>query len=400
MRLRIRELMARLVVFDDAEGARFPFLRGILTRSLQEAGLPFERAYQLASDVRDEFEGVSEVTAEDLRARVAERLQPFGADVVERYLAPDIPATVQMQFSDGHERPFSRGRQRLRLLSCGLTAGQATAAAARIHNDLLARGITEITSRELRHLTHADLLEHLGQQAARNYVVWQEYKRSDRPLIVIIGGAVGSGKSTIAAEIGHHLDIVRTQSTDLLREVMRTMVPQRLLPMLHTSTFNAWQALPGHKAGNGKPAQADLVAGYLAQSSHVSVACEAAIQRAIRERVSLILEGVHAHPGLIEDLSGDSDAILVRVMLAVLKPRELKSRIRGRGKKTPDRRAKRYLDHFDSIWSLQSFMLSEADSLGVPIVANNDLDNATHQIVGLLVHELAKHFTGTKDEVL
>ena len=30
----------------------------------------------------------------------------------------------------------------------------------------------------------------------------------------------------------------------MLREVMRTMIPQRLLPVLHASSFNAWQELP------------------------------------------------------------------------------------------------------------------------------------------------------------
>ena len=392
--------MARLVVVDEAEGARFPFLRGILTRSLQDAGLPFDAAYELASQTRTDLDGVSEVTADELRERVVRHLKPYGADVVQRYLTPAAPASIIMRFRDGHERPFSRGRQRLRLVSCGVTPDQATDASARVHNELIARNIGEISSRELRHLTYNDLFEHLGQHVARRYLVWEEFQRSDRPLIVVIGGAVGSGKSTITAEVGHRLDIVRTQSTDMLREVMRMMVVKRLLPMLHTSTFNAWEALPGIKAENGKVNPADLINGYLTQSSYVSVACEAAIQRAIRERVSLIVEGVHAHPGLIAEFPAESDAILMRVMLAVTKPSELKARLRGRGKRTPGRRAARYLKHFDAIWALQSFMLSEADQLGVPIVANNDLDAATHQVMGLLMDELAKHFVGTPEEVL
>ena len=392
--------MARLVVIDGTENARFPFLRGILTRSLQDAGLPFDQAYEMASQVRSSLDDVDEISADDLRDRVVKALEPLGSEVVERYLSPAAPATIQMRFSDGHERPFSRGRQRMRLVSCGLQPDQATDAAARLHNDLVARNVREISSQELRQLTYQDLLDHVGKHAARRYLVWQEFHRSDRPLIVLIGGAVGSGKSTITAEIGHRLDILRTQSTDMLREVMRVMVPERLLPMLHTSSFSAWEALPGRRPENGKLNQADLVTGYLTQTSYVSVACEAAIQRAIRERVSLILEGVHAHASLIESLPGDSDAILVRLMLAVTKPRELKSRIRGRGKRTPERRAKRYLKNFDAIWQLQSFMLSEADQLGVPIVANNDIDAATHQVMGILMNELAKRFTGTPEEVL
>jgi 2-phosphoglycerate kinase len=228
--------------------------------------------------------------------------------------------------------------------------------------------------------------------------VWQEFRRSNRPLVVILGGAVGSGKSTVAAQIAHRLEIVRSQSTDMLREVMRMMVPQRLLPVLHTSTFKAWQSLPATQ--QDKDDHSALVDGYLTQADLVAVACEAVIRRAVRERVSLILEGVHAHPGLLPGIEKETDAVVVRVMLAVTKRRQLQARIRGRGKHEPDRRAKRYLSYFDAIWDLQSFMLSEADQLGVPIIANEDLDNTVHEVINTIVTALARVFEGTPEEVL
>ena len=46
--------MARPFVLKEDEQTRVPFLRGILTRSLQNAGLTFEQSYQVASVVRDE----------------------------------------------------------------------------------------------------------------------------------------------------------------------------------------------------------------------------------------------------------------------------------------------------------------------------------------------------------
>ena len=185
----------------------------------------------------------------------------------------------------------------------------------------------------------------------------------------------------------------------MLREVMRVMVPERLNPALHTSTFRAWETLASAEGNGNGNNTSDLVSGYLTQSRIVSVACDAVIDRAVRERVSLILEGVHAHPGLVQDVPEESDAILVRLMLGVLKRRTLKARIRGRGKRTPGRRAKRYLKHFESIWDLQSFMLAEADQMGVPIVANDDLDDTVHDVLGILIDELAKQFRGTPDEV-
>ena len=47
--------MAKLQVEDKEESTRVPFMRGILTRSLQESGLPFLRAYELSGKVREDL---------------------------------------------------------------------------------------------------------------------------------------------------------------------------------------------------------------------------------------------------------------------------------------------------------------------------------------------------------
>jgi len=390
--------MSRTLVVDKAEGTKFPFLRGILTRSLQEAGVPFEAAYKLASEIRDALRDVEEISTDDLQERVLPSLEAYGPGVLDCYLRPARPATILIRYSDGHTSPFSRGRHRLGLASCGISGEEATTISARIFDDMLMQGLSEISSSALRHLTHRHLVNELGGRAAKQYLVWQEFKRSNRPLVIVIGGGVGSGKSTIAAQVAHRLEIVRIQSTDMLREVMRVMVPSRLLPILHKSSFNAWEKL-ATPDGKEEHSESTLITGYLTQADLVSVACEAVIQRAMRERVSVILEGVHAHPGLLPFLEEETDAIVVRVMLGVLKPRRLRSRIKGRGKKEPDRRAKRYLEHFDDIWSLQSFMLSEADQLQVPIVENGDLDTTVLQVMGTIMETLASQYSGTPDEV-
>lgn len=390
--------MARPTVIDEAEGTRFPFLRGILTRSLQAAGVPFEKAYEIASEVRGEIVAAGEMTTEQLRTSVIQRLKTFEPEVVHAYLTPMAPASIQVVHDEAHQIPFSRGGHRLSLVACGLAPNDAAKVAARIYDSLVIRGAEEISWSDLRHLTHRNITEELGEDAARKYLVWQEFQASARPLIMLLGGAVGSGKSTIAAQFAHRLEIVRTQSTDILREVMRMMVPERIAPALHTSTFLAWRELPAGE-GNGPDRHTALIQGYLAQAELVSIACEAVIRRAARERVSMIIEGVHAHPGLMPGIEDQTDAIVVRVMLGVLKRRRLQARIRGRSKRAPDRRAKRYLKHFDEIWDLQSFMLSEADQKGVSIVSNDDLDDSVHEVMGIVMDRLSREFTGTPDEV-
>ena len=55
--------MAKLVVVKESGGDGFPFLRGILVRSLVNAGLEFEDAYDLAQTARNELQGHGEITS-------------------------------------------------------------------------------------------------------------------------------------------------------------------------------------------------------------------------------------------------------------------------------------------------------------------------------------------------
>ena len=142
-----------------------------------------------------------------------------------------------------------------------------------------------------------------------------------------------------------------------------------------------------------------LVHGYRSQADLLAVAIEAVVQRALRERVSLILEGVHIHPTVVENLSGINDAIVIPVMLGVPKRKQLQRRISGRGSDAPQRRGERYLKHFDEIWRLQSYLLSEADHADISIVINSDRDKVFREIMRITIATLAQDFKNTPEEV-
>jgi 2-phosphoglycerate kinase len=86
-------------------------------------------------------------------------------------------------------------------------------------------------------------------------------------------------------------------------------------------------------------------------------------------------------------------------MLAVLKKKRLQSRIKGRSTNVPQRRAERYLEHFDSIWKLQTFLLSEADQTDVPIISNTDKDDVFREIMLYTIDKLAADFNKTPEQV-
>lgn len=393
--------MAKTLVSESGgQDSKIPFLRGILTRSLQDAGLSFDEAYALASTIRDELGETEEITAEELQQTVLRHLTAIsGEAVVQRYQAPATQAPmVLVRHANGDLTPFSREQHRRHLESSGLSYEDSTAVTTAIHNHLMKKGRPEIGSRHLGMLTYRYVHWSLGADTARRYLVLVDFLRGRRPLLLLVCGAPGCGKSAVATEIAHRLDIARTQSTDLLREVMRMMIPERLLPVLHSSSFNAWHALPERPTAEKDP-DSLLVEGYRTQTELLSVPCEAVIRRSIREHTSLILEGVHVQHSLLARFAEDSETVVVPVMLAILNPNRLRERIVRRGNKAVQRRAERYLQNFDEIWRLQSFLLSEADRTGVPIIRNNTKDQAISAVMKTVVDFLSADFSASPREV-
>ncbi len=393
--------MAKTVIIDSLTGSRTPFLRGILTRSLQNSGVSFEKAYAIASAARDEIVGMDEVQSVALRELVVDIMARDGLfDSITRYSDKSLPAgQITVLDLDGTSTAFSTTENRKFLESCGLTADEALMVMGRLLDSLQKENELTLPLNQVEYRIYKIIKNEFGPPYDLNYLVWKNFNRSDKPLLLLVGGATGSGKSTISTEIAHNLNIVRTQSSDMLREVMRIMTPPKLLPTLHTSSFMAWSTMPNVEEGESTPSEKALLDGFSMQSGLLSVGAEAVLNRALKERVSLILEGIHIMPTLLGKIPQSSDATVVMIMLAVLKQGQLKKQIRGRGDKVPGRRAKRYLQNFDQIWSIQSHLLSEADRCEVPIVVNDNKDRALREIMNIIVSQLAKQHTSTPKEL-
>jgi 2-phosphoglycerate kinase len=390
--------LARAIIEDKEEATQIPFLRGILTRSLQKAGLSFQQAYEFADEVREDLEDDRILSKLELHRIVYHKLKSsFGEKTADRYLRPhEIAPAVQVEGTDGRLRPFSGELHRRDLEVIGLNLAESLKVATKLRRHLFREKLKQVSSQYIARVTHELLQEmpSLGPAVAQRWLVWREFLRSGRPLVLIIGGATGSGKSTIATALADQLGIVRMQSTDLLREVMRAMLSSEQFPELHSSSYDAWRELAGESDESGGKADSQAVEeGYRAQAELVSIAGQAVIERALRENESLIIEGVHAHPALAADLS-DGDPFIVHVVLAVLKRRTLKERLSGRASKAAKRGKARYLDHFEEIWQLQSYLLSEADRTNTPIIVNNDREDTVKEIMRTILDTLAERTAG------
>src|SRR3984893_10326562 len=128
-----------------------------------------------------------------------------------------------------HGLPYSKGLMASQVMMAGVPPAQAYRVAEKVEQDLNERGVRQITTAELRNLA-ASLLAEIDEHHASTYLQWQAVEELDEPLIILLGGATGVGKSTIATQLAARLGITRIIPTHAIREVMRGLLRDDLLP--------------------------------------------------------------------------------------------------------------------------------------------------------------------------
>jgi 2-phosphoglycerate kinase len=282
--------------------------------------------------------------------------------------------------------PYSKGLMASQVMVTGLSPYRAYQVAERIEDELLDRGVTSLTSAELDAVAVKVLEEEAGDRYARNFVRWQEVATLDVPLVVLIGGATGVGKSTIATQIATRLGIVRVIPSDAVREVMRGLFSRELMPTLYTSSFDADSALrePPTRTVDR------VIVGFREQTAAVAVGLRALIERSAVEGTSVIIEGAHVVPGFL-DLDAFGDRVLAVPLIVTVEDEELhRTHFAARSADSASRPFERYLRNFDNIRRVQKYVRSQALSHDWPVVASHNLDQTIAAVIDLVV-ERATH---------
>jgi 2-phosphoglycerate kinase len=197
-----------------------------------------------------------------------------------------------------------------------------------------------------------------------------------RPIILLIGGATGTGKSTVATEVAHRLGINRVSSTDVVRQTLRAFFAPEYMPSIHRSSFDAD---PGES----------LVDAFLEQSTNVLVAVEASVQRAVTEGWSLVLEGVHLVPGMIP--LPDGDATVVECVLWIRDEEEHASHFWIRDATSDGMRpVEKYLERLVDIRRIQEVIVERAREHGVPVIENTDVHKTVIAVMELVLGTAAE----------
>jgi len=265
-----------------------------------------------------------------------------------------------------HGLPYSRGLMARALMAVGVAPDRAYALARRVGNDLASRQSDVVELDRLETLAAESLGEVEGGEAVRQLRRYQELRELDLPVLILVGGATGTGKSTVATEIAYRLGITRVTSTDFIRQTMRAFFSPEFMPAIHHSSFE------------GDP----LIASFEEQSRNVLVGVRAAVERALHEGWSMVLEGVHLVPGMVPlELDG---AIVSSCILRISDETAHAQHFFAREAGT-QRPVSKYLDRFDQIRRVQDYLVRRAEASGTPVIENENADSATRAVAELVL---------------
>ncbi len=289
--------------------------------------------------------------------------------------------------------PFSKGVLSQSLLATAIDPDEAFSLARRIEIEMMSSGAREISRRELRELTCRALRAEMGNEPAERYLLWRRHQTHDRPLVLLLGGSSGVGKSALALEVARRLGIGRVLSTDSIRQIMRVLLSRTLVPAIYGSSYDAYKLLPSDD-GN----QPDVIAGFRAQATAVGVGVTASLDRTVEESTHLVIDGVSIAPGLI-DLDGYAGKADVVFLVIAVEEDELRNRFVARATGQPRRLPDRYLANFDAILEIQRHLADRAEQHSVPIINNASFEVSARTVIGHIMTMLRSRYPGSGSEV-
>jgi 2-phosphoglycerate kinase len=283
--------------------------------------------------------------------------------------------------------PYSKGLMAQSIMATGLPPERAYHVAREIEQHLIDSGEANITLFRLREIAQQVLGEEEGQRFTERYRRWRLLGELKKPIIILIGGATGVGKSTLATQIAHRLGVTRLTSTDSIRQVMRACFSKDLMPAIHYSSFEAGKVV---KAADCKGADRDIT-GYVEQVEKVSVGVNAIIERAIKEGTRMIVEGAHIVPGFLNEELW-TDAIVIQLLMIVQDEDRHRGHFYVRDQETDGVRSLgKYVENLARIRRVQNYLIEQAKAVGVPVIDNQSIDDAVKVVMGIVLETVSKY---------
>ena len=357
-------------------------MRGMLVHYLLERGFSHEDARDVANSVRESL-GKDDVRKKAMVLLVEQEIRKRHGDLAigDLIFWERQSTTITVERKNG-SRPFSKELLSHSIQASGLPTDQSYEIARTIESRLIDQRRENITHWELEELT-ADLIEESHDQSfAERYRLWRAWGDVDKPLIVLIGGTSGVGKTTLAISLASLLDIPRVVATDDLRQVMRLTLSPELVPALHASSYTAWKEV--------SPTEHEdpVIGGFREQARVVCVGVRAIINRCIEENSSVIIDGVHLIGDYLDLDAYAKKALITPVCLGLSDREAFEERFAQRASEAPSRPLHRYISHLDEILKIQNHLIETNAARGIPVITTTSVESLTSEVSMVVSEQL------------
>jgi len=286
--------------------------------------------------------------------------------------------------SENYSFPFSRGLLATQLSVTGMDFYDSYKTAEAIGLELELQDTWELTEIELDDFV-CNILETEGKKLySERYRNFLTLKELEQPLILLVAGATGIGKSTVSLNLASRLAISHIVGTDAIREVLRKILSPDLIPSLHSSSYTAHESMKEYVS----PIYNKVIIGFEEHVRLVVPAIEAVISRAITEGISILLDGVHILPSVMDPKILRTPNV-IPIFLYLSDENDHLNRIYARSKTKVIRRpVERYVDHFQEIREIHDFLVEQARLHGIPLIENILLEKTTKEILDLVFERI------------
>ncbi len=280
--------------------------------------------------------------------------------------------------------PFSKARLARSLVAAGINHIDADKIADKIEKKILKKDISLLKRNQIREMVSKELEKKLDPKYRNQYDLWQKFTESDLPLIILIGGPTGAGKSTVSMRLANRLNIRSVIGTDIIRSVMRYSESSEENPNLFLSSYQA------HRSGRETLSFKDrVISGFVKQTKAISSAIEYVINRNIVENKSTIIEGVHLVPGF---LTLPKNAIIFTCILDLKNEDDHKLRFINRGIGNRYRNPQKYLNSIDAIRHIRGFVYEQAKIESIFTIDSNTPEDCVNIICDKVFSKIKDKF--------
>lgn len=191
------------------------------------------------------------------------------------------------------------------------------------------------------------------------------------PRLLVIAGATGVGKSTAAVGVAQRSGFTRVMSTDAIREIMRATDTEQSVPALHRSSFSAGES-------------GEAVLDWTETCRAVEPGIAATIDRARREGIDLLIEGVHIVPAVrwLREWE-EAGGVALGIVMVVDEERTHQAMLKSRDAHSY-RRSDRYLAGFKRIRAIQNGFIERAKIANWTLVDPSRVEDDVERIHTLL----------------